>query len=331
MKKKELSTTVTRPMLARLFYIDREIASGTYPNTRTLAKGYEVGTATISRDIDFMRDMMGAPIDYDAAHRGLFYTDKEFRLTLGQPSHGDLVTLGLVKNLLAPYKNAPVYRTLARSIDALTASLAEREGSRWFEDRIVTPPQPEYAVDDELWDVLTAGLKENRVVTFLYQGTWDEDYAPRRVQPYQLIFDNGLWYLYGHAVEREAIRIFSLARMRDATVTDETFLLEEGFDYRVKYDETYFGVLAGNETSSFRITFYEEAMAWVQERVWASDQKIVDDGGSVTITFTSSQYQKVLEWVLSRGGDALPHEPAELVRDWHDAIQQMSERSKKWF
>jgi hypothetical protein len=42
--------------------IVREIASGSYPNTTTLAKVFETGTATISRDIEFMRDKMNAYI-----------------------------------------------------------------------------------------------------------------------------------------------------------------------------------------------------------------------------------------------------------------------------
>jgi hypothetical protein len=49
--------------LARLYFIDKAISSGGYPNTKSLAKNYEAGTATISRDIEFMRDRLGG---YDA-------------------------------------------------------------------------------------------------------------------------------------------------------------------------------------------------------------------------------------------------------------------------
>ncbi|MDR2865477.1 MAG: HTH domain-containing protein, partial [Spirochaetaceae bacterium] len=56
----------TRPVLSRIYFIDRQIAAGKYPSTKQLAEEYEVGTATISRDIEFLRDMLDAPIEYDA-------------------------------------------------------------------------------------------------------------------------------------------------------------------------------------------------------------------------------------------------------------------------
>jgi predicted DNA-binding transcriptional regulator YafY len=66
--------SIPKTALARIYFIDREIASGKYPNTRTLAEVYERGTATISRDIEFMRDMMDAPLEYDFKRKGYYYT-----------------------------------------------------------------------------------------------------------------------------------------------------------------------------------------------------------------------------------------------------------------
>jgi predicted DNA-binding transcriptional regulator YafY len=52
--------------ICRGFVIDREIAAGKYPNVNNLTEEYEVGTATIYRDIEYMLDMLNAPIEYDA-------------------------------------------------------------------------------------------------------------------------------------------------------------------------------------------------------------------------------------------------------------------------
>ena len=63
-------------MLERLVGIHKKIKSGTFPNTRQLAEEFNSGKgiATISRDIEFLRDRFGAPIEYDYEHRGYFYT-----------------------------------------------------------------------------------------------------------------------------------------------------------------------------------------------------------------------------------------------------------------
>jgi len=74
---------VTHLMLERLVGIHKKIKSGSYPNTRQLAEEFNEGKgiATISRDIEFLRDRFGAPIEYDSAHRGYYYTE-DFEMPL---------------------------------------------------------------------------------------------------------------------------------------------------------------------------------------------------------------------------------------------------------
>jgi hypothetical protein len=72
----------------------------------------------------------------------------------------------------------------------------------------------------------------------------------------------------------------------------------------------------GAEKYRFSVAFYAESVLWVKERKWAADQIIQENDDGVTITFTSTQYDKVLGWVLSHGCRALPLEPERLVKDW---------------
>jgi hypothetical protein len=58
----------------------------------------------------------------------------------------------------------------------------------------------------------------------------------------------------------------------------------------------------------------------IYDRLWAKDQKIteMEAGGGITVEFTSTQYGKVLSWVLSFGSGASPVEPLELVELWKE-------------
>jgi len=67
-------TISTHSMLERMIYINKKINNGFYPNTKKLAADLEVSVATISRDIEFLRDRLQAPIQYSPAHHGYFYT-----------------------------------------------------------------------------------------------------------------------------------------------------------------------------------------------------------------------------------------------------------------
>jgi hypothetical protein len=47
------------------------------------------------------------------------------------------------------------------------------------------------------------------------------------------------------------------------------------------------------------------------------------------IEFTSTQYGKVLSWVLSFGSGASPVEPPELVKQWKENIFELYECIRK--
>ena len=73
--------------------IHQEIAAGKYPNATTLAAEIEVVTKTIHRDIEFMRDRLGLPIEYDGRRYGYHYTEEVSGFPTLQITEGELVAL----------------------------------------------------------------------------------------------------------------------------------------------------------------------------------------------------------------------------------------------
>jgi predicted DNA-binding transcriptional regulator YafY len=69
----------------------------------------------------------------------------------------------------------------------------------------------------------------------------------RRVRPYQLLFDAGVWYLYSYAEERKALRLFTLFRISEPSLTQNAFTLPTDFDYCSKSDGSNFGVFSGEK------------------------------------------------------------------------------------
>jgi predicted DNA-binding transcriptional regulator YafY len=316
--------TLVKSSLPRIYYIDRQISRGRYPKAAELAREYEVSLSTITRDIAFMKEMLHAPIAYDAFHRGFYYTEKTYRIPAGYAAPQDMLALGMARNLLRLYRETPLYGAACELLDSLSSPFAPRENPHWFENRIVVPPVASFPQPREVWDTVAEGLRDNRVIAFEYRGTWDAAYRPRRARPYQLLFDMGVWRLYAWAEDTAAIRIFNLPRMRDAVLTGERFTLPEDYDYQNRGDESWFGVFRGKEKSRFVIDLYDEGAARAMERLWAADQKIIGETNEYSrMEFSSAQYEPVLAWLLSLGPDARPLEPERLVRDWREAILDM--------
>src|SRR6185369_12170739 len=63
----------SRPPLDRMMRIHQSLQSRALPNATTLARELEVGTKTIHRDLEFMRDRLNLPIVYDGARHGYHY------------------------------------------------------------------------------------------------------------------------------------------------------------------------------------------------------------------------------------------------------------------
>jgi len=315
--------------LARIYFIDRQIASGRYPNADQLAEEYETSKSTIHRDIDYMRYSLNAPIEYDALHRGYYYSEKTFRLPARYAAANDMLALGMAKSILRLYQDTPLYDSAKRLLDEITAPLSNNEPAStkkepWFEKRLIVPPVASAPVKPELWQIIIDGLRDNRVITFEYRGMDDQDYKTRLVRPYQLLFQEGMWYLYGFSEERKAVRTFSLSRMENAALTNEEFDLPPDYDFFCKHDGSYFGVYLGKEYH-FKIWFSNNSGRYIEERQWAASQKIekAKDGKGIVFSFKSAQINKVLWWVLSYGAEARPLEPSQLVEKWKQNVDAM--------
>jgi len=328
----ETRKNLPRAVLARIYHIDREIASGKYPNANDLAQSYECGVATIHRDIEYMRYFLYAPIEYCAKNRGWYYEEKSFRLPARFASANDMLALGMAKSLLTLYKDTPLYESAQRLLKDITAPLSSEEVSdvqqaAWYEKRIIVPPIATVPIKNEIWEIIIDAMKENKVITFEYKGIWDDDYKVRLVCPYQLLFDNGTWYLYGYSEERSDIRFFALSRMKNISIPNENFKLPKNFDYCSKNDGSYFGVFIGKKMK-YKIEFSSYIAPVIQERKWTKDQKITDTKKGIVIEFSSTQLDKVFSWVLSYGIDARPIEPPELVNRWNENIIALYKKAK---
>jgi predicted DNA-binding transcriptional regulator YafY len=78
------SAGYSRPPLARMMRLHEWLTANRYPNCRKMAEEFEVAPKTIQRDINFMRDQMGLPIEYDKPRFGFRYT----RPVTGFPTAG---------------------------------------------------------------------------------------------------------------------------------------------------------------------------------------------------------------------------------------------------
>ena len=60
--------------MERMWRIHQILSGGTFPNCTGLSGELEVSAKTVMRDLEFMRDRLGLPLEYDAVKHGYYYT-----------------------------------------------------------------------------------------------------------------------------------------------------------------------------------------------------------------------------------------------------------------
>ena len=99
------------------------IQSGNYPNATTLALELEVCTKSIHRDVEFMRDRLGLPLEYDGQRYGYFYTQEVSSFPTLQITEGELFALLVAEKALQQYRGTNFEKPLVSAFKKMAASL----------------------------------------------------------------------------------------------------------------------------------------------------------------------------------------------------------------
>jgi proteasome accessory factor B len=319
-KEDSIKAQGTRRPLERVLRIHEMVSRGTLPNCSTIARELEVNRKTIQRDLNFMREELELPLEYDETSHGYFYSRPVSDFPFLKTTSEDLVALILARNALGPMKGSALEASLRSGFQRLLAGMSDRVTIPWSElDQAFSVKSVGMTERDAfLFDRLAKAVLESRELHFEYRKLADEKPAKRRLQPYHLAEIDGGWYLIGHDLDRDARRTFAVQRMRAVHLTAKRFVRSRDFRLEDHFAGS-FGVWAGEDRGGaayrVKIRFKGFAARIVAERRWHPSQEIVEIelGGSVIeITITLSALEDIARWILGFGAQAEALEPPEL-------------------
>ena len=313
-----------RVQLLRLVFIDRKIRegmqSGKFANCTSIAAEYEVSPKTIMRDIDYLKNQRDAPLAYDPAKKGYFYTEENYSLPAISLNESDLFAICIAQNALKQHRNTPIYDKLAAVFRKIEDSLPDKVSIQpsWTSDRISVVEDRLTDIDPQVWECVAKGLEDNRQLEIKYRRPGSSQTLGRLVDPYHAVGYQGEWYLVGYCHLRREIRTFAVSRIRKARLPGSFFVMPADFSFQ-QYWGNRFGVFGSTEEISVVIRFSKEQAPYVQEREWHPTQKLTsqEDGGLV-MSMTTTHLFDVKRWVLSWGRGVRVLQPPELV----EAVRQ---------
>lgn len=297
-------------------HMHARLQAGRYPNCRKLADELEVSSKTVQRDLDFMRDRLGLPIEYDQLHFGFFYSEPVASFPNIEISEGELVGLYIGQKALAQYKGTSFEAPLSTAFRKITDGLRDTISFTWGEldSTISFRSIGRTAADLNVFEQLSHAVFKQLEVRFEYKKPGAKNYEERSVQPYHLGCVENLWYLFAFDLDRGQLRTFALPRIRNVRVSKSRFRRPTDFSIG-KHLEQSFGVYARPTKTkhNVRISFDPFAAPLVQERQWHPSQKIKPlRSGGAELSMTLGNLEEIERWILSWGSHAEALGPAEL-------------------
>ncbi len=308
--------THSRPPLERMMRLHEKLRAGAFPNCRKLADELEVSTKTIQRDIDFMRDRLGLPIEYDQLHFGFVYTEPVTSFPSIEVSEGEVVALFVAEKALAQYRGTSFEQSLKTAFEKITQGLKDRIEFRWADvDSAISFHGLGTSIADlELFETVSRAVLDSHELDFEYKKLGSPRYEARRLQPYHLGCIENQWYLFGFDLARQQLRTFALPRMRTVRNTRARFRRPADFSI-TKHLGDSFGVFTGKGRYKVRLEFDEFAARLVGERSWHASQRIKPLGaGRIELSLDLGNLEEIERWVLSWGAHVRVLEPVELRR-----------------
>ena len=278
---------------------------------RELAGRFGVSTRTIYRDVDVL-SCAGVPVFTNKGNGGGISLLENYSINKALISEHESESLLLALKTLQATK----YPEIEAVLDKIGAVFKNTESADWvyidFSPWSSGPNEYNKFID------IKKGILERRVLSFEYINS-EGIKSFRSMEPMRLMFKGQAWYLWGYCKMRKDFRVFRISRIKNVTVTGETFerrkpgdRVESGPDEKPR------------KLAELKLKFRPEVLHRLYDDF---DDEIIrknpDGTCSLTITFPEDEW--VYGYLLSFGCHVEVLEPEHIRRILADRMKRALE------
>lgn len=266
-----------------------------------LARQFEVSKRTIYRDMTALNEM-GVPI--------VPLPGEGFELVAGYYipplmfTENEAVALSLGLRLLTQQASGSLTKNANQAsvkiAVALSSDVRERAEALTNIIGFITPSE-KFDLDDPQLMTLQKAIQQKQVIHIRYHGYNKDEITERDVEPHQLFYSNGIWYLEGYCRLRKDIREFRLSRVEKMTLRSEIFSKRRAGKAQV------------GQILVIKIRFAADTARWVREQQhYGFQHEETPTQKGVLMTYCVQDTSEITPWILSWGSAAEVISPKEL-------------------
>ena len=312
--------------LERLVAMDAAIRGGRYPNVRHFMERFEVSERTVRADLAFLRERLNAPLAYDRAGGGYYYTDPAWALPTIFVTEGELLAFFLSVELARRYLGTTFEAPLRKAVAMLALSLPDQVqfDMSLLARHYIFQAGATASADPALLMALSEAIHERWPVEMTYFTASRGERTQRVIEPYQLYNVRGEWQVIAFDHLRSQFRNFAVSRIeawqvlkaarftRDPDFSPEAYLAQ--------------GFLAERGDTPVEVVIWFDAYQarYIRGKQWHPSQHIEEHpDGSLTLTFQTGALAEVRRWAMSYGAHMRVLAPAALATEIAKEAQAM--------
>ena len=319
-----------KPQYRRLLFVDRMIRQQRYPNCSSMARSWEVSPRTIQRDIDYMKDELGAPVEYDAVKHGFFYADKSWFIPSIIVGEGELLALLIGTQVARMFEGTPVADELTHIYDKLSGILPDKVSlaPEYVFNKFSFTHAPSRRIKAEVWKLMIRALLHQQIIEVEYDSPRSK--APKKhvLHPYHIANLAGEWYILAKNERFDDLSQYAIGRIRSVTIRKEGFIIPPDLNIQEKVSKQFGKYVVPEDTKAvmLRLLCSPEVAQYVSERDWHPDQKLkYKRDGSIELSFPIHDHLEVKPWILSFGAAVKVVAPKklrdEITKEWKLACE----------
>ncbi len=281
---------------------------------RRLREEMGASRSTITRDVEYMRDFMGAPIVYNRGANSYAYDPSvtEFELPGFWFNASELYALLASEQLLESVQPGLLTPYIG-PLRARIRKLLEQSGHRadTVTARISILSVGARRIDSDQFGAAAQAVLEGRVLDLTYKGRERNEITRRRVHPHQLIHYRNNWYLIARCEQAQELRTFALDRILGAEQSEDA-AQEADVAALDRYLRASFGIFTGPAQEWAVLRFSPRMARWVADETWHPDQIGQWQGEQYELQIPYSDPRELMMDILKYGPEVEVVAPEEL-------------------
>lgn len=311
----------------RIYRIHELLCNARHPvPMRAFTEALETSRNTITRDFEFLRDSLGAPLEYCREHNGHRYNPEApvFELPGFWMNPAELYALLACEQLLENVQPGLITNRLAPLREKVRRLLGESgHDAEEVSERIRIQPIQTRTTSHQTFDPVAQATLSGHCLRFCYQARSGSGHKQRTVDPQRLLQYRSNWYLLALCQRAGALRLFSLDRISEPYI-EETPARQENPETLNAFASSGFGIFGGNPKAIAQLRFSAHAAEWVADETWHPNQtgEWREDGYHLQVPYSDPR-ELVME-VLRYGADVEVLGPEDLRAEVAGRIRKMA-------